>query len=137
VDQPFVSFINRIKQDLKREIEETIIDQFKSYGFEKGMSMNNYYMKEEHMRQLQYPLKVFKASSKRSIEEWCVKRMRKILELPEEEPLDSVVEQFVNCYEAPDVENKHFLSLKSIRNESNPVIHHNRDDVRDMSAHLT
>jgi len=138
-EQPLLSFVDRIRVEVERSMEgkirQEIKDEFANIQAQILANKDEYVTRTE----IAYPLKVFRHSSKRSIEEWCLTHMRKKTGLSKDASLSTVVDTFVRRYKSHDVDDRPFLALKEIHDDANPVIHMslwNKQEITEMWNHL-
>jgi hypothetical protein len=95
VETSFMDLVRRMKTEIKDEIQSHMAETYST------------------KRENEYVVLVAKYASIRSIEDWCLDRMKRIAKIKRDAPHKQTVEEFLKSYNAIDVPKEYLLSLKS------------------------
>jgi DNA-directed RNA polymerase subunit F len=130
IETSFIDVVQRIKNDLSKEITA------KMESMEENFRKTHVAKKE-----VEYVVFVAKYASLRSIEDWCLNRMKTIAGLPAQSTHRETVESFLKSYKPIDTPTEYIKSLKSssVRALAVDAIHvkpEDEDNVRRMWSSL-
>lgn len=123
VDVNYGELIGRMKKEIIAEINTKMDDaQARTDGIQARLT--------DHVAESAFVLSCAKFASLRTVEDWVIKRMKTVANLPAELSHSETVEYFLRNYEVNGVPRKYFLSLRhsATRQTANNYVHVSPDD---------